>query len=196
MFSLTLFLVFAMTDFGKENPNNGIDDYQLFLKLYLANEKRINGYVRAIIPNWSDVDDVVQEIATVMWSKFIEFEKDTNFTAWALKIAHFQVLNYYKMRKNNKLYFSEDTISALSENLTSKRPRIDERLSILKKCLQKLSSDELLLIQMRYEPGSSTKSVSRQTGQELHLLYRFLNKIHAKLLLCIRRTLAESGVID
>ena len=37
---------------------------------------------------------------------------------------------------------------------------------------------------MRYRPGGSTKSVSQQTGKDLHVLYRLLNKIHTKLLLC------------
>lgn len=184
-----------MADWDSKNPDQKPDDYQLFLRLYLANEKRINGYVHALIPNWTDVEDVVQNIATVMWSKFSDFQKGTNFTAWALKIAHFQVMNYYKTRKNNRLYFSQDTISVLSDTITARKPGIDERLSTLKKCLQKLSPDELLLIQMRYEPGSSTKSVSRQTGKELHNLYRLFNKIHTRLLLCIRRTLAENGAI-
>ena len=184
-----------MENAGKENLNRNLGDYQLFIKLYLANERRIYGYVRALIPNWSDVDDIIQETASVMWSKFDGFEKGTNFTAWALKIAHFQVLCYYKNKKNNKLYFSQGTIASLSEKIASKNPNVDERLSILKKCLQKLRSNELSLIQMRYEPGSSTKNVSRQTGKELHVLYRLFNKIHAKLLMCVRRTLAEREAI-
>jgi RNA polymerase sigma-70 factor (ECF subfamily) len=179
----------------KENPNKRSGDYELFIKLYLANERRIYGYVRALIPNWSDVDDVIQETASVMWSKFGAFEKGSNFTAWSLKIAHFQVLNYYKTRKTNRLYFSENTIANLSDKIASKNPNVDERLSILRKCLQKLHANELSLIQMRYEPGSSTRSVSRQTGKELHVLYRLFNKIHAKLLLCIRRTLAEREAV-
>lgn len=177
-------------------PKTSSGDYQLFIKLYLANERRIYGYVRALIPNWSDVDDIIQETASVMWSKFNQFEKGTNFTAWALKIAHFQVLNYYKIRKNNRLYFSQQAIASLSDKIASKNQNIDERLSILRMCLQKLHANELSLIQMRYEPGSSTKSVSQRTGKELHVLYRLFNKIHAKLLLCIRRTLSEKEALS
>lgn len=179
-----------------ENSNTGTGDYQLFIKLYLANERRIYGYVRALIPNWSDVDDIIQETASVMWSKFDEFEKGTNFTAWALRIAHFQVLNYYKVHKNNRMYFSQHTIDSLSDKIASKNPNTDERLSILRKCLQKLQENEYSLIQMRYEPGSSTKTVSQQTGKELHVLYRLFNKIHAKLLMCIRRTVAEKEALS
>lgn len=175
--------------------NNHSEDYQLFIKLYLSNERRIYGYVRALIPNWTDVDDIIQEIATVMWAKFNQFEKGTNFSAWALKIAHNQVLNYCKKRRNDKLCFSERAIELLAEKSLTQNQNSDERLPILRKCLQKLQHTELSLIQMRYEPGASTKSVSQQTGKEPHVLYRLFNKIHLKLLMCVRRTLAEGEVL-
>jgi RNA polymerase sigma-70 factor (ECF subfamily) len=154
------------------------EDYQLFIKLYLANERRIYGYVRALIPSWTDVDDIIQETASVMWSKFNQFEKGTNFPAWALKIAHLQVLNYCKIRKKDRLCFNDSVLESIAHKSLSDVQNTDQ-------------SNELSLIQMRYEPGGSTKSVSQQTGKNLHVLYRHLNKIHAKLLMCIRRTMAE-----
>ncbi|MEN6309256.1 MAG: sigma-70 family RNA polymerase sigma factor [Anaerohalosphaeraceae bacterium] len=174
-------------------PQNQInsEDYQLFIKLYLANERRIYSYIRALIPNWSDGDDIIQESAAVMWSKFHEFEKGSNFSAWAMRIAHFQVLNYYKTKKNNKLYFSDNVIHSLSEKIIASKPNTDERLNILKKCIHTLHDNERSLIEMRYVPGATTKSVAQQTGKEVHVLYKVFNKIHARLLLCVRRTLAE-----
>jgi RNA polymerase sigma-70 factor (ECF subfamily) len=175
------------------NNGTGIEheSYQRFIKLYLANERRIYGYVRALIANWSDVNDIIQETASVMWSKFDEFQEGTNFSAWALKIAHYQVLNYYKIRQKDKVYFSERAIDQLSDQIISKNENSDERLSILKQCLQKLQAGERDLIQMRYEPGATTQSVSRKIGKEPHILYKLFDKIHIKLLFCIRRTLSE-----
>ncbi len=177
------------------NPDNSGQDYQLFIKLYLANERRIYGYVRALVPNWSDVDDLIQEIASVMWAKFSDFERGTNFSAWALRIAHFQVLNYCKYKKKDRLCFSESTLESLSDKIENQSSSHDERLSCLKKCLEKLQDTERTLIQMRYEPGATIRSVSEQTGKEAYTLYKVFTKIHAKLLLCIRRTLAEGELL-
>jgi len=171
------------------------EDYQLFIKLYLANERRIYGFVRALVPNWNDVDDIIQETASVMWSKFDQFEKGTNFPAWALKIAHNQVLNYCKCRKKDRLCFSQTALEGIAHKSMNDLQNTDERLSLLRNCLQKLQTGELSLIQMRYAPGGSTKSLSQQTGKNLHVLYRHLNKIHAKLLMCIRRTMAEGDIV-
>ncbi len=108
-----------------------------------------------------------------------------------VKIAHLQVLNYCKTRKKDRLCFNDSVLESIAHKSLSDVQNTDERLNILRKCLQRLQSNELSLIQMRYEPGGSTKSVSQQTGKNLHVLYRHLNKIHAKLLMCIRRTMAE-----
>jgi len=178
-----------------QKPNNSGQDYQLFIKLYLANERRIYGYVRALVPNWSDVDDLIQEIASVMWAKFGDFERGTNFSAWALRIAHFQVLNYCKNKKRNRLCFSDSTLESLSDRIENHEQTPDERLNGLKHCLEKLPDNERTLIQMRYEPGASIRSVSQQTGKEPYVLYKLFHKIHAKLLLCIRRTLAEGELL-
>jgi RNA polymerase sigma-70 factor (ECF subfamily) len=62
---------------------------------------------------------------------------------------------------------------------------------VLKQCLQKLQAGERDLIQMRYEPGATTQSVSQKIGKEAHVLYQLFDKIHTKLLFCIRRTLSE-----
>jgi RNA polymerase sigma-70 factor (ECF subfamily) len=180
---------------SKDVNNRDSGDYELFIKLYLANERRLYGYVRTLIPNWSDVDDIIQETAAVLWAKFDQFQRGTNFPAWALKIAHNQVLNYCKVRKKDKLYFSEAALESLAELCETRDSNLDQRLAALKKCLDQLKSDEQRLIEMRYRPGGSTKSVSQQTGKDLHVLYRLLNKIHTKLLLCVRRALAEGEAI-
>jgi RNA polymerase sigma-70 factor, ECF subfamily len=174
-----------------DKQNVDAENYRLFIKLYLANERRIYGYVRALVPNWTDVDDIIQETASVMWSKFGEFEPGTNFSAWALRIAHFQVLCYCKNKKNDKLYFNEETMNSLTERILTSKQNSDERLSVLKKCLGQLQGNEKSLIEMRYESGATTKSVADQTGKEPHFLYKLFNKIHAKLLICVRRNMAE-----
>jgi RNA polymerase sigma-70 factor (ECF subfamily) len=171
--------------------NKEKESYQRFIKLYLANERRIYGYVRALIANWSDVDDIIQETASVMWSKFDGFQEGTNFSAWALRIAHFQVLNYCKNHKKDKIYFSNRAVDILSDQIMARDQNPDQRLNILKNCLEKLQAGERDLIQMRYEHGATTRGVSEKTGKALHVLYRLLDKIHIKLLLCVRRTLSE-----
>jgi len=68
------------------------------MRLFLASERRIHGFLLVLVPHWADVDDLLQDTAAVLWRKFDEFEPDCDFIAWALSIARFQVLNYRKKR--------------------------------------------------------------------------------------------------
>ena len=50
----------------------------------------------SVLPNRTDVDDLLQETNLVLWREFESFEIGTNFTAWAYRIAHNQVLAWRK----------------------------------------------------------------------------------------------------
>ncbi len=53
-----------------------------FMRLLLANQQRIYGLILALVPNWNDADDIMQETSAVMWAKFDDYEAGTDFAAW------------------------------------------------------------------------------------------------------------------
>ena len=53
--------------------------YEDFLTLFRSNESRIFGFILAFLPNFAKAEDILQETMIVMWRKFNEFQKDTNF---------------------------------------------------------------------------------------------------------------------
>ena len=44
-----------------------------FMRLFSANQRRIYGFVAAMIPRTADVDDVFQEVSMSLWRKFEDF---------------------------------------------------------------------------------------------------------------------------
>lgn len=40
-----------------------------FLKLFLNHENALRVFARSLLPNWKNVDDVLQEASIVMWEK-------------------------------------------------------------------------------------------------------------------------------
>ena len=71
-------------------------DGEAFTRLLLQNQKRIAGLIYSLVPQGADADDVMQETCAVLWRKFGEFGLGTDFGAWALRIARFQVMSYYR----------------------------------------------------------------------------------------------------
>lgn len=53
------------------SPNQSVDQkQQSFLRLFIAREPEIRGFVRSLVPTAADSNDVMQEAAIVLWQKF------------------------------------------------------------------------------------------------------------------------------
>ena len=57
------------------------DPHGDFLRLFTAHELAIRAHVRRLVPTRADADDVVQEVAVVLWQKFATFRHDADFRA-------------------------------------------------------------------------------------------------------------------
>jgi RNA polymerase sigma-70 factor (ECF subfamily) len=160
------------------------------MRLYIAVQPRLYGFLLSMIPNWNDVDDVLQETVSVMWSKFETFEEGTDFAAWSLAIARFQVMSYYQKQKKLPLRFSPEALEKISEEaLLAKADRENHFVETLKHCIEKLQLKDRKVLEMRYEIGSSVKDVASRINENLNTVYKKLDRLHTLLLHCIYKNL-------
>jgi RNA polymerase sigma-70 factor, ECF subfamily len=179
---------------GDRFPRIAQDREELFLKLFLENEQRIYAFIVALIPVRSDADDLLQETAAVMWRKLDEFEYGTDFVAWAISIARYQILAFRKTQGRYRVRFRDVTYEALANQIAPSSLGSDERRDALEGCLEKLNERDRELIRLRYQPDATVQEVADRAGRSLKAVYRSLSRIHAQLLLCIRKSLSEGGL--
>jgi RNA polymerase sigma-70 factor (ECF subfamily) len=160
-----------------------------FVQLFLQHERRIRAFILTMVPHWADADDLLQETSAVIWRKFDGFEPGTDFIDWALRIAHFEVLNYRKRQQRDRLRFSDQTIEILAARLRTFGEESDLRCEALQRCLLKLNPRDRELVQLRYGPEATTREVAARVGRSLHAVYKALNRIHGQLFDCVRRSL-------
>lgn len=162
-----------------------------YLRLLMINQNQLHAYILKRIPNSSDADDIMQEVAVILWEKFDQFQLGTNFAAWATTIARNKVLNFIRKNRNDRILFSTKTIEMLDDhtsgdNQSKKGKREIE--SILKKCVSKLSESDRGLLQMRYSMDITIKALAGRIGRPVHGLYSSLARIHNMLVDCVRRS--------
>ena len=184
-----------MVENNSHTSENEIGNIQTqgFLRLFLKNQPRIYGFILAMVSNWSDADDIMQETTEVMWRKFQEFEPNTDFAAWGIKIARYKILEFRRERQNKPI-LSDQSIQAIFDNLIEVKHEDDERLIALQHCLGKLSDRDRRLIRLRYEQNITTKELAKRVNRPFHGLYKAMGRIHSALLLCVRRTLSTKGI--
>lgn len=178
-----------MTDnIEKSQPN--LSRIDLFVRLLMANHKKIYFYIFCMVPNWSDADDIMQEVTTVMLNRFNEFEEGSNFVAWGKKIALYEVFKFRRKQKNTPLYFDDDkTLELISGYINQNQDEIEKRSEALHDCIQKLTLHDKQLIVMRYEQGASNRRLASQLNVHVSSIYRKLERIHRLLMYCIRQKL-------
>ena len=135
----------------KDSQQRDLATGELFTRLLLQNQKRIYGLILALVPNGPDADDILQEACSVMWRRFDEFEQGTNFSAWALRIARFQVMAYYTNQKRKRARLSDENVETMIDRLASRIEKADDRSAALAGCLEKLAERDRRLLLLRYE---------------------------------------------
>jgi RNA polymerase sigma-70 factor (ECF subfamily) len=164
-----------------------------FMRLFLQNQRRLCGLILALVPNGPDADDILQETSAVLWQKYSEFEAGSNFAAWALRIARFQVMAYYTTKRRQKARLSDETLDAVVERMASRTEREDARSVALEGCLADLPEEERRLIELRYRGGATVDEVARRSGKTVVAAYKALHRAHERLLQCMRGKLAPGN---
>ncbi|HOK67814.1 MAG TPA: sigma-70 family RNA polymerase sigma factor [Anaerohalosphaeraceae bacterium] len=163
------------------------------MSLVLASQRKLYLYILSLVLYPSDADDLLQDTLVLMWSKFDEFKPGSDFTAWGKAIARFKVLNHLKKNKSAKLQFDEDLLKVI-EAESSQTENLDERIEVMRKCVQSLSEKEMNLLRMRYYLDFSFKKIALSIGISKQSVYRAVSRIHAKLVKCMRLNLRMSSV--
>jgi RNA polymerase sigma-70 factor (ECF subfamily) len=164
-----------------------------FVDLYSAHARRLYVFIRGLSPQLADVDDLFQDTGRVLWEKFDEYESGTDFTAWAFQIARYRVLQHRRELFRGGVTLSDATWESLERAMAQAATEADARLDALAACLEMLQADDRELIRDRYHSSKSVKAIADSLGRSLDSVYRALQRIHTRLMDCVRRRMAERG---
>lgn len=165
-----------------DSTNNPAD----YARRLLASQPRLRAYVRSMVFNSGDVDDLLQDVATIGWEKFATYDADRPFDAWLLGVARNRVLQYFETQKKRPAALSEETLHQLEGIAFNASEQADELQDALEICLAKLARPDHDLVSQRYETGATNRSVAKKLDISESKISRSLNRIYAQLLLCIK----------
>ena len=165
-----------------------------FVQLFTQNQRRLYLYILAQVPSPIDAEEILQETNVVIWRKCEVFQAGTNFFAWACRIAGYEVLKHRERRRRDRVRFSNRFVEQIAVEALADVENLEERRRALIDCLGKLQEKDKELIQRRYAPGETGKSLAEFLGRPANSVYQSLSRIRRTLLECIRRRLAaEAG---
>jgi RNA polymerase sigma-70 factor (ECF subfamily) len=167
------------------------NEHREFMRLFMRSQRRLYAYVMASVPVPSDADDIVQDIASLLWEKYSEYRAGSDFASWAISIARLKVLRYYRDSRTHHRKFSQTTLEVLEQLCMQDDEDENERVEKLRNCVKKLGDVDRRIISLRYQENATLKKVASQLGFNPNTLYSRLSKIHRMLLCCLRRAMVD-----
>jgi RNA polymerase sigma-70 factor, ECF subfamily len=169
-----------------ESETSTLPDHETFMRLWVQHQPQVYAYIRALVFRRADAEDVLQEVAVVLWRKFDQFEPGSRFDQWAYRVARNQILYYRQKNARDRLLFSQELMGQLADELVASRPTRNEYLDALESCLAGLPESDRVLVRQRHEPGATNRSVSKLRGKSESAISRALDRVYLTLLQCIR----------
>lgn len=121
-------------------------------------------YIASAIGQHHLIDDIVQDVATIVTEKFDTFDPEQEFSRWAIGIAKNRIYKSIRTKVRDRHVFSSEMIDDLAEIVSELQPEADARKSALKLCLEGLKGRSRRIIEMRYQWGREVQKIAEELG--------------------------------
>ena len=153
-------------------------------------QQRLYGYIFRRVANRDQAMEVLQQTNLVLCRKADDFEPGTNFNAWAVTVAHYQILSYRKTLARDRLVFTDDVLAAIDEGEPDNERR-EGTLQHLLHCFAKMSDENQALMKLRYERELSMEQLANEIGKKAVAVRVKLHRLRRGLRDCVETRLQE-----
>ena len=162
------------------------------MSLLLKHQRRVFGFILTLVQNRADAEDLMQETSMILWEKFNDFDPDTDFIAWASRIAFFCVKNYRRCQGRAKVLFTDNVLDEIADRANALGDEIDLRHELLRSCLSELPERSRTMLLARYAPHGSVSKAAQVAQSTVATTYKSLSRLRRGLQIGItRKLLAE-----
>ncbi|MBN4073959.1 sigma-70 family RNA polymerase sigma factor [bacterium AH-315-E10] len=158
---------------------------EAFSELVTIHQGRLRAFASRYMHEPNDVYDIVQEAFLEAYRKIDRFDEDKEFGPWIRVICKNKILNVFrsqKVRKNINIKIVDDALLNMiefdKENDSSLK---QDRIEVLKECLNDLPQDQLELIELRYHSGLSIKEMAETFEMKAGSIAMQLSRIRSHL---------------
>ncbi len=181
-----------MTIDAPTSPNSPQDDrYEVFVRTFAHFEGDLRRFVRSLLPNWTDVDDVMQQTAVVLWRKFDQYDPETHFMKWACVVARFEALAYRRKMARDRLVFREDVLELMADEGIEEMDQRDAEHAALATCLQAVPETQRHFLTLAHTRGVNVKELAEEAGSTAAAFYMRLTRLRQQLMKCVESKLGQ-----
>ena len=160
-----------------------------FTALWTAAQPTITAFIRTLVPDFQQSEEVLQRVAIALFRKFTKYDADRSFPAWAIGVAKYEVLYYRRQYAADRHVFSDDLVEELSLSYEQFVEDADPFREALEVCLEELRGRPKRAITMKYEDGLESSAMASRLRLSPGAVRILLWRARAALRECVERKL-------
>ena len=167
-----------------------------FIRALTEAQSALRGYCHAALGQGDESKEAVQRTNITLWKKCGEWDPTSDFLAWAITVARFEVLGVVRdrQRREARFVFDPDVVELMADESGRSATVNPIRAEALDHCLEKLSASNRTLLNSYYVQGHTLGEISDAQGKGVGALKILLFRIRAKLRECIDGRQTSGGV--
>jgi RNA polymerase sigma-70 factor (ECF subfamily) len=163
-----------------------VADQREFLKLFLADQAELQLFVRSLVRDRQDCDDICQSVALVLWAKFDQYDASRSFAAWARGIAAIEVQRQRSRR--TPMPFSPEAVTAIVDAFDRRESEnTSDEMEALRDCVAGLPEEDQQMLGYRYSQQLSADEIAEQMDRTSAAVHKSLWRLRTRLLECVQR---------
>src|SRR3954465_5427061 len=121
-----------------------------FITLLNAAHGRLLGFLRVMLGNNADAEDVLQRASMIIWQKFSEYDRRKDFFAWASSFAFYEAKNFQRVSARSRLHFDDELLQRMADERIADLEHRDARLAAMDRCIGELDEPGRELVREFY----------------------------------------------
>ncbi len=161
-----------------------------FAALWTAAQATVSAFIRTLIPDLHQADEVIQRVAVALVRKFDRYDPTRPFVAWAIGVAKYEVLYFRRERATDKHVFNDDLVDQIASRYELLATEVDPIREALESCVDELGGRSRRVIELRYRDGVKSNAIASELGLSAGAVRMLLCRVRDTLRRCIERRIA------
>ena len=170
-----------------------MDRYDEFLRLLLRAEGDLKAFIGSIVRDYHAREDLFQELASLCWKKFSQYDTSRPFGAWARGIAVNLVNKHLSQTQRFPAILELGVIESIAEAFDRTQNDAGNRLEALRDCLDLLPKNSRQILKERYTNNKLPGEIAREGNTTRDAVYKTLMRIRLKLHECVLRRMKREA---
>lgn len=162
-----------------------------FAAVWTAAQPTIAAFIRTLIQDYQQADEVLQRVAVTLVRKFDQYDTSRPFAAWAIGFAKYEVLYFRRERATDKHLFGDQIVEHIASRYELLAEEVDPVREALRHCLEQLKGRSKRVIELRYRRGMKSYAIAEEMALSAGAVRMLLCRVRETLRRCIERDVSR-----